>query len=167
MTARLDYFNAQPHLALKYMDIAKAIEEAGLPAGLLYLVFMRASQINGCAFCLDMHAKDAFAAGEDALRLIALDAWEESPLYTAQERAALAWTEALTRVADGHVPDEAFAAVRPHFTDAELVVLSYAIGQINLWNRMAIAFRSVPGAMDHALEPQRAAKRAQRAKAPF
>jgi len=163
MTARIDYFNAQPQLALKYMDIAKAIGAAGLPEGLLHLVYTRASQINGCAFCLDMHAKDAFAVGEDPMRLIALDAWEESNLYTERERAALAWTEALTLVAKGHVPDEAFAAVRPHFSDAELTALSYAIGQINLWNRMAIAFRSVPGAMDEALEPQRAAKRAQRA----
>jgi AhpD family alkylhydroperoxidase len=163
MTARMDYYAAQPQLGQKYMEVSHAIAHSGLPGGLLELVYTRASQLNGCAFCLDMHAKDAFASGEDPLRLIALSAWEESALYTAQERAALAWTEALTRLSDGFVSDEAFAAVRPHFTDAELAALSFAIAQINLWNRMAVAFRSVPGAMDAMLEPQRARARAARA----
>jgi AhpD family alkylhydroperoxidase len=163
MTARLDYYAAQPAIGQAYMHASHAIEAAGLPESLLLLVYSRASQLNGCAFCLDFHAKDGFAAGEDPMRFIALAAWEESPLYTAQERAALAWTEALTNLTDGHVSDEAFAAVRPHFTDAELAALSFAIGQINLWNRMAVAFRTPPGAMDALLEPARARKRASRA----
>ena len=163
MTTRLDYYRAQPQLALKYVDVSRAIDAAGLPEHLLELVYMRASQLNGCAFCLDMHAKDALAAGEDAMRLMALPAWDESPLYTAQERAALLWTEALTNLQAGRASDEAFAAVRPHFSDPELAALTFAIGQINLWNRMAVAFRSAPGAMDAQLEPMREAKRLARA----
>jgi AhpD family alkylhydroperoxidase len=163
MTARLDYYAAQPAIGQKYMEVSAAIGAAGLPGSLLELVYARASQLNGCAFCLDMHAKDGFAAGEDPMRFIALPAWAESPLFTAQERAALAWTEALTHLSDGHVSDAVFAEVRPHFTDAELAALSFAIGQINLWNRMAVAFRTPPGALDALLEPARARKRAARA----
>jgi AhpD family alkylhydroperoxidase len=118
------------------------VNESAIEHSLLELVKMRASQINGCAFCLDMHSRDAIKAGETAQRLFLLDAWREVSLYTARERAALAWTEALTKVTDGHVPDEVFEAVRPHFSDAELVDLSLAIVAINGWNRLAIAFRS-------------------------
>ena len=162
MTARMDYASAQPQLARKYTEISHLIHTSGLSPTLLELAQMRASQINGCAFCLDMHAKDAMAAGEDVMRLIALPAWEESSLYTAQERAALLWTEALTTMKP---TDEVWERVRPHFTDEELATLSFAIGQINLWNRLAVAFRTPPGALDAMLEPQRAAKRAARAKA--
>jgi AhpD family alkylhydroperoxidase len=108
-------------------------------------VKMRASQINGCAFCLDMHSKDARAAGETEQRLYALDAWRETPFFTDRERAALAWTEAVTRVSETHVPDEIYETVRQHFTEKELVDLTLAIVAINGWNRLAISFRSVPG----------------------
>jgi AhpD family alkylhydroperoxidase len=106
---------------------------------------MRASQINGCAYCLDMHTKDARALGETEQRLYTLSAWRETVFLTERERAALAWTEALTDVADTHVPDELYEEVRRHFTEKELVDLSWAIVVINGWNRMAIAFRTEPG----------------------
>ena len=118
----------------------------GLEKPLLELVKMRASQINGCAFCLDMHWKDARAAGETEQRLYGLDAWEESPYYTDRERAALLWTDSVTRVAQTHVPDEVYEKVRPHFNDKELVDLTVAIATINAWNRLSIATRAVPGA---------------------
>jgi AhpD family alkylhydroperoxidase len=118
----------------------------GLDPGMLHLIKLRASQINGCAYCIDMHSKDARAGGESEQRLYALNAWEETPFFSERERAALRWTEALTLVADGHVPDAVFEAARPHFTDDELVNLSLAVATINAWNRLSIAFRSVPGA---------------------
>ena len=135
-----------------YMEGTKAllgvqhyIDHSGLEQSLLDLVVMRASQLNGCAFCIDMHWKDAKASGETDLRLYGLDAWEESPYYTERERAALHWTEAVTKVREGHVPDDAYAIVRAHFSEKEIVDLTIAIGMINLWNRVAIATRSVPG----------------------
>jgi AhpD family alkylhydroperoxidase len=106
---------------------------------------MRASQINGCAYCLDMHSKDARALGETEQRLYVLNAWREAPFYTERERAALAWTEALTLVAEDHVPDEVFNEVRPHFNDQELANLSLAIVSINGWNRLNIAFKTEAG----------------------
>src|SRR3569833_1635896 len=118
----------------------------GLDHGMLHLIKLRASQINGCAYSIDMHSKDARALGESEQRLYALNAWEETPFFSERERAALRWTEALTLVADGHVPDAVFQAIRPHFTDEELVNLSLAVATINAWNRLSIAFRAVPGA---------------------
>ena len=106
---------------------------------------LRASQINGCAYCLDMHWKDLRAIGESEQRLYSLDAWEESPFYTDRERAALAWTEAVTRVSDEHVPDDVYDKVRIHFTEKELADLTVAIATINAWNRLSIAGRAVPG----------------------
>jgi AhpD family alkylhydroperoxidase len=121
------------------------VDESGLDHRLLELVKMRASQINGCAFCLDMHSKDARAAGETEQRLYLLDAWREVDLYSERERAALAWTEAVTLVSEGHVPDEVFAQARAHFSEEELVSLTMAIVAINGWNRLAIAFRAEAG----------------------
>ncbi len=118
---------------------------SGLDETLLHLVRMRASQMNGCAYCLDMHSKDARAAGETEQRLYCLPAWREAPFYSDRERAALEWTEALTAIADNHVPDNLFEAARQHFSEEELGNLSLAIVAINGWNRLAIAFRSVPG----------------------
>ena len=112
---------------------------------LLHLVRMRASQMNGCAYCLDMHSKDARAAGETEQRLYGLDAWRETPYYTPRERAALEWTESLTLVGQTHVPDEVYDLVKKEFSDAELVDLTYAIIAINGWNRLAISMRAVPG----------------------
>jgi AhpD family alkylhydroperoxidase len=106
---------------------------------------MRSSQINGCAYCIDMHSKDARAAGETEQRLYALDAWRETPFYTDRERAALAWTEALTLVGQGHVPDEVYELARKQFSEKEIVDLTLAVVEINSWNRIAISLRAVPG----------------------
>ena len=115
---------------------------------------MRASQINGCAYCLDMHSKDARAEGETEQRLYCLPAWRETPFYTDRERAALAWTEAVTLITEGHVPDEVFAEVRKSFSEQELAELTLAVVAINGWNRFAIAFRAVPGDYKPAVHPK-------------
>ncbi len=125
--------------------LEKYVAECGLEQSLLELVRTRASQINGCAYCLDMHTKDARANGESEQRLYALPAWKEAPFYTERERAALLWTEALTLIAANHVPDEVYEQVRQHFSEAELINLTLAVVAINGWNRIAISFRSLPG----------------------
>ncbi|MEL6328581.1 MAG: carboxymuconolactone decarboxylase family protein [Planctomycetota bacterium] len=124
------------------------LHAAGLEATLLDLVEIRASQLNGCAFCIDMHSKSAKLHGERELRLYALPAWRESPLFTDRERAALAWTEALTRIDDSGVPDEPFEQARSQFSESELVDLTLVISVINAWNRLNVAFRPVPGSLD-------------------
>ena len=121
------------------------VRKSGLEPSLLELVKMRASQINGCAYCLDMHSKDARAAGEKEQRLYTLNAWRETPFFTDRERAALEWTEAVTLVSEDHVPDAVYDEVRQHFSEEELVKLTMAVVTINTWNRVAIAFRAVPG----------------------
>jgi AhpD family alkylhydroperoxidase len=139
--ARLDPFKIAPAAYKALTGVEAHISNAGLEHSLVELVKMRASQINGCAYCLDMHSRDARRSGEAEQRLYLLSAWRESPLYTPRERAALAWTEALTRVADTQAPDAVYDAVRQQFSDVELVNLTVLIGQINLWNRIAIGFR--------------------------
>jgi len=129
-------------------------KSSNLEPSLLDLVRMRASQINGCAYCLDMHSKDARAAGEAEQRLYCLPAWRETPFYSDRERAALAWTEAVTEIADGHVPDEVFEEARKHFTEEELGYLTLAIVTINGWNRLSIAFRAVPGTYQTRRQPE-------------
>ncbi|HVN04536.1 MAG TPA: carboxymuconolactone decarboxylase family protein [Bryobacteraceae bacterium] len=126
----------------------------GLERPLLELVKMRASQINGCAFCIDMHSKDARAAGETEQRLYALNAWRETPFFTERERAALAWTETLTLISTHGVPDDLYARMAQHFSEAEIVNLSLAVVAINGWNRLAISFRSVPGSYQPAATPK-------------
>lgn len=121
------------------------IRQSGLEPSLLELVKVRASQINGCAYCIDMHTKDARARGESEQRLYELVAWRETPFYTDRERAALAWTEAVTHVSDTHVTDEVYELAREQFSEKELVDLTLAIVAINGWNRRAISFRAVPG----------------------
>jgi AhpD family alkylhydroperoxidase len=121
------------------------VRQSGLEPSLLELVRLRASQLNGCAYCIDMHTKDARARGESEQRLYALTAWRETPFFTDRERAALAWAEALTLISWEHVPDAVFEDARGHFTGKELVDLSLAIVAINGWNRLAIGFRTVPG----------------------
>jgi len=121
------------------------IAGCGLDPGLIHLLKMRASQINGCAYCIDMHSKDARALGETEQRLYELDAWRETPFYTDRERAALSWTEAVTLVSQTHVPDAVFEEVRKYFSEKEIVDLTFAISTINAWNRLAIALRAVPG----------------------
>jgi len=118
---------------------------SGLEPSLLNLIYLRASQINGCAYCIDMHTKDARALGETEQRLYELNAWRETPFFSERERAALAWTEAVTLVSQTRVPDEVYQEAKKRFTDHELVNLTLAVAQINVWNRLAIAFRAVPG----------------------
>jgi AhpD family alkylhydroperoxidase len=145
MDARLRYAIAAPEARKAMFQLQEYINNSGLEKSLLHLVDMRASQINGCAFCLDMHAKDARAAGESEQRLYMLSAWREAPFYSERERAALEWTEAVTLVADNHIPDEVYERVRPHFTDEELTNLTLAICVINSWNRLNVAFRTPAG----------------------
>jgi AhpD family alkylhydroperoxidase len=146
MNSRLDWFNVVPGAAQTLLHVQAFINKSGLEHPLLELVKLRASQINGCAYCIDMHTKDARAAGETEQRLYLLDAWHEAAhLYTERERAALAWTEAVTRLGEARVPDAVYAQVRAQFTDAELVYLTLAVTAINSWNRMNIAFRVEAG----------------------
>jgi len=125
--------------------LESAVKATGLESNLLDLVKLRASQINGCAFCIDMHSKDLRAEGESEERLYLLDAWREAPIYSDRERAALAWTEAVTLIAKEHVPDEVYEQARQHFTDDELAKLMLAVVAINGWNRFGIAFHAAPG----------------------
>jgi AhpD family alkylhydroperoxidase len=145
MEPRIRYTKYAPEAARALYALERHLQASGLGEGLLDLVRMRASEINGCAYCLDMHSKDARARDETEQRLYALNAWRETPFYTARERAALAWTESLTLVAQTHVPDEVYEEVRKEFTEGELVDLTYAVMAINAWNRMAISMRAVPG----------------------
>ena len=135
-----DFKFFQPLLAIN-----ATIDAGGLDHKLLHLVEMRASQLNGCAYCIDMHSKDARALGETEQRLYSLDAWREAPFYSDRERAALEWTEAVTLVAATRVPDEAWEKVRAHFSEAEIKTLTLAITMINAWNRFNVAFRTVSG----------------------
>jgi AhpD family alkylhydroperoxidase len=144
MTARIDLMRAGGVIQAM-LGLERQVRQAGFEHGLLDLVRMRASQINGCAYCLDMHSKDARAGGETEQRLYGLDAWRETPYYSARERAALEWTEALTLVAESRVPDEVFERVRAQFSEEELAYLSLAIVSINGFNRLNIAARTVPG----------------------
>jgi len=146
MQPRIDYHKDAPAGAFEAMwGLEHYARNSGLEHQLLELVKMRASQLNGCAYCIDMHSKDARAAGETEQRLYALNAWRETPFFTDRERAALEWTEALTLISTNGVPDDLYARMTPHFTPAEIVNLSLAIVAINGWNRLAISFRAVPG----------------------
>ena len=145
MEPRLDYIKASPEPFKAMLAMEQYLKTSGLEHGLLHMLKLRASQINGCAYCIDMHWKDARAAGETEQRLYALGAWRESPFYTERERAALAWTEALTLVSHTHAPDADYDGLKAHFADKEAADLSWAIALINAWNRIAIGFRSKPG----------------------
>jgi AhpD family alkylhydroperoxidase len=146
MQSRLDGQKVSPGALQAMLGLETFLRKASkLEPSLLELVKMRASQINGCAYCLDMHSKDARAAGESEQRLYALNAWRETPFFTDRERAALAWTEAVTLVHQGHVPDDVYEEARQRFSEEELVNLTLAVVTINGWNRLAIAFREVPG----------------------
>ena len=145
MKSRIDINRVPPQMLKAMFALGAQVEASGLEHPLLELVKMRASQINGCAFCIDMHTKDARAAGETEQRLYLLDAWRETSLYSERERAALAWTEAVTRVTDGHVPDDVYAEVSEHFDEQEIVALTLAIATINSWNRLNIALRTEAG----------------------
>jgi AhpD family alkylhydroperoxidase len=140
--ARLPYYKVAPEGLKAVMGVENYIQHSGLERSLIELVKMRASQINGCAYCLDVHSKDARKAGETEQRLYLLNAWEESSAYTPRERAALAWTEDVTRIADTHAPSATYEALKPHFSEREIVDLTLLVATINLWNRLAISFRS-------------------------
>ena len=143
MKPRLNPYAAAPTAMRPLMELDGYFKDSGLEPALIDLVRTRASQINGCAYCIHLHTREARARGETEERLYLLDAWRDSPLYTARERAALAWTETVTRVSETHVPDAEYQAVREQFAEAELVKLTLLIGTINAWNRVAISFRSV------------------------
>lgn len=145
MKARFDYTASAPGAYQAMIGLEKYLHNCGLEASLIHLIKLRASQINGCAYCLDMHAKDLRAIGDTEQRIYTLDAWRECPWYSERERAALAWTEAVTLVTDGHVADDVFEQVRPHFNDKELADLSLVVATINAWNRLSIAARTPPG----------------------
>jgi AhpD family alkylhydroperoxidase len=152
MQPRIDPAIAMPEVMHAMGGLQTYIQRSGLEPRLIALVKIRASQINGCAFCIDMHTRDARAAGETEERLYLLDAWQEAPLYSDRERAALAWTEAVTLVAQTHVPDSVYEEARRQFDATELVKLTVLIGAINAWNRLSISFRAVPAATQAARE---------------
>jgi AhpD family alkylhydroperoxidase len=145
MEQRIDYAKSAPGAYKAMAGLEHYLHECGLEVMLLHLIKLRASQINGCAYCLDMHWKDLRAGGENEQRLYGLDAWRESPYYTDRERAALAWTEAVTEVTKGHVPDDVYEAARCHFSEKELADLTLAVAAINAWNRLGISARTTPG----------------------
>ena len=145
MEARIDYRIYANDAQAGMIALEKYIAHCGLDHKLIHLLKMRASQINGCAFCIDMHSKDARALGETEQRLYALDAWRETPFYTERERAALAWIEAVTLVSESHVPDAVYEETRQQFNQKEVVDLTIVAAVINMWNRLAIATRAVPG----------------------
>ncbi len=150
MSQRLNAMQTAPELFKKLAEYSMQIKKGSIEHGILYLVDIRVSQLNGCAFCLDMHIKQAKIHGEGELRLHHLAIWRESPLFSARERAALAWTETLTHLPPTGVPDSAYEAVRAAFSEKEVVDLTHAIMGINAWNRMGVAFRTTPGANDKA-----------------
>ena len=145
MQPRIDYRKYAQEPLKHMLGLEKYIAESGLEPKLVHLIKMRASQINSCAYCLDMHSIDARAAGESEQRLYTLEAWRETPFFSDRERAALAWTESVTLIAQTHAPDDVYADLQKHFTEKEIVDLTLAAALINLWNRIAISMRTVPG----------------------
>lgn len=156
MEPRVDYRTVAPEGFSALVTLERYTRASGLEASLLELVKLRASQINGCAYCIDMHTKDARARGESEQRLYAVAVWRETPFFSDRERAALAWTEAVTQVSGDRVSDEVYQFARQQFSEKELVDLTLAVIAINSWNRLAIAFRTVPGT--YQAQSQAAAK---------
>ncbi len=148
MSQRIDYMQQSPELFKAYLAFSTAVRNSAIDTTTKTLVQIRASQINGCAFCLDMHVKEAKIHGERELRLHHVAIWRESPLFSDRERAALEWTEALTRLSDHGVSDEIYAAVRAQFSEKDLSDLSFATVAINGWNRISVGFRVAPGSAD-------------------
>jgi len=144
METRLNFYKASPNAIKAMLGLEEHIAKSGIEKPLADLVRLRGSQINGCAFCVDMHSADARKAGEDERRLATVTVWRETPFFSERERAALEWTESLTNVAQSHVPDDVWERVQPHFTPEEIVDLTLLVGAINSWNRLAIAFRKLP-----------------------
>jgi AhpD family alkylhydroperoxidase len=144
METRLNFYKAGPNAIKAMLGLEEHITKSGIEKPLADLVRLRASQINGCAYCVDMHSADARKAGEDERRLATVTVWRETPFFSDRERAALEWTESLTNVAQSHVPDDVWERVKPHFTPEEIVDLTLLVSAINSWNRFAIAFRKLP-----------------------
>ena len=149
MTPRMNIFQSAPDGSKAMMAVEASIEKSGLERSLLHLVRLRASQINGCAFCIQMHAKEAVENGESDMRIHLLDGWRDSPLFTDRERAALNWTESLTRIVKTHAPDQDYAQLQSQFNHTEIGYLTLLVGAINLWNRVQIGLRAV-----HPVEEQ-------------
>lgn len=145
MEPRIDYLKAGRGVYQAMLGLETYLQASGLEESLLHLIKLRVSQVNGCAYCIDMHWKDLRSIGEEEQRLYGLDAWEESPYYTDRERAALAWSEAVTKIREGHVPDEVYEEAVKQFNEKELADLTLAVAAINSWNRLSIAARTVPG----------------------
>jgi AhpD family alkylhydroperoxidase len=156
MPARPAYAKFAPEAYKAMLALETYIHHCSLPQPLAHLIKLRASQINGCAYCIDMHWKDLRALGEPEHRLYALDAWRESPFYSEQERAALAWAEAVTNISTTHADDEIYNEVRPFFTDQQLADLTIVLSTINAWNRLAISGRAEPGHYKSSLKPETA-----------
>lgn len=150
MTQRLNYAQQSPELFKKFMEFSMALKNSVIEDSIHDLVQIRASQINGCAFCLDMHVKEAKIHGETELRLYHIAIWRESNLFVPRERAALAWTEALTKLPEGGVSDEIYERVRGQLSEKEISDLTFLVMAINAWNRASIAFKAVPGSADKA-----------------
>ncbi len=144
MKPRMNFYQAAPDTVNALVALENQIKASGLEQSLIELVKTRASQINGCAYCINMHTQDARKHGETEQRLYLLDAWREAPVYTDRERAALAWTEAVTLITQTHAPDDIYQEVRAQYSEAEMVNLTMLIGAINAWNRLAISFRAMP-----------------------
>ena len=151
MSQRLNFFEQSPGLTNKLFEFSGAVKKSSVGNTLIDLVNIRASQINGCAFCLDMHVKEAKIHGEKELRLYHIPIWRESTLFTETERAALEWTEAVTKLSEHGVPDEIYNRVRAQLSETQITELTYAIGIINMWNRLNISFRTVPASFDEQL----------------
>jgi AhpD family alkylhydroperoxidase len=145
MQPRIDYRKFAQEPLKHLLALEKYMAESGLDLKLVHLLKMRASQINGCAYCLDMHSIDARAAGESEQRLYTLEAWRETSFFSERERAALAWTESVTLISQTHAPDDVYADLQKHFTEKEIVDLTLVVAMINLWNRIAISTRALPG----------------------
>ena len=151
MKPRMNFHQAAPDTIKALSTLEAQVQSSGLEQSLIELIKTRASQINGCAYCINMHAEDARKRGETEQRLHFLNAWREAPVYTDRERAALAWTEAVTLISETHAPDDVYAEVRMHFSDAETVNLTMLIATINAWNRLAISFRAMPSVKAKAI----------------
>ncbi len=143
MEPRLDYFARAPKLMQAVLALNKAVDDSGLERGLLHLVKLRASQINGCSYCVDMHSREARADGESEQRLYLVAAWKESPLFTGRERAAFRWVEAVTLISENGVPDALYADMLKHFSEEDLVKLTVAVAMINTWNRLSVSFHAI------------------------
>ncbi|TIX42881.1 MAG: carboxymuconolactone decarboxylase family protein, partial [Mesorhizobium sp.] len=143
MKQRLQFFGAAPEIMKAVSALNKAVDECGLEKSLLHLIKLRASQVNGCSYCVEMHSREARRDGESEQRLYLVSAWKESPLFSERERAAFAWTDALTRIADNGVSDELYARTLEYFSEEELVKLSVALGMINIWNRLCVPFHAI------------------------